>query len=129
MFMDFIRFGLMTVGDTAGSGNAGAGAGGEGGTLGGSPWFMIIYIVAIIALMYFLMIRPNKKKEKKKKDMLEQMKKGDRITTIGGIQGKIAQIKDESIVIEVANLGEAEKVKIEIQKWAIGSVDSTDSAD
>ncbi len=129
MFMDFIRFGLMTVGDTAGSGNASAGTGSEGGTLGGSPWFMIIYIVAIVALMYFLMIRPNKKKEKKKKDMLEQMKKGDRITTIGGIQGKIAQIKDESIVIEVANLGEAEKVKIEIQKWAIGSVDNTDSAD
>lgn len=93
-----------------------------------SPLFIIVWIVVIGALFYFMMYRPQKKKEKQKKNMLDNMKKGDKITTIGGIQGRIAQIKDESIVIEVASLGGAEKVKIEIQKWAIGSIDSQDDA-
>ena len=91
-----------------------------------SPLFIIVWIVVLGALFYFMMYRPQKKKEKQKKNMLDNMKKGDKITTIGGIQGRIAQIKDESIVIEVASLGGAEKVKIEIQKWAIGSIDSQD---
>lgn len=124
MFMDFMRclFLDTTVGDAADTTGTGSG--------GSSSWMLIIYVVVIAALFYFMLYRPNKKKEKQKKNMLENMKKGDRITTIGGIQGKIAQIKDDSLVIEVASVGGAEKVKLEIQKWAIGTVEnSDDSAD
>ncbi len=130
MFSDLIRIGLMaTVGDSAnaGGGDAAAGAG-AGAPMAGGWITIIIYIVLFVALGYFLMYRPNKKKEKQKKAMLDGMKKGDKLTTIGGIQGRIAQIKDESLVIEVANLGSAEKVKIEIQKWAIGSIESSDDS-
>ena len=121
MFMDFARklFLDTTVGDAL---STTTGNGGQ------SPWILIIYVVVIGALFYFMLYRPNKKKEKQKKNMLENMKKGDRITTIGGIQGKIAQIKDDSIVIEVASIGSAEKVKLEIQKWAIGTIDSADES-
>ena len=122
MFIDLLRslFLDTTVGDAAN----------QSGTqpTGQSPWILIIYVVVIAALFYFMLYRPNKKKEKQKKNMLENMKKGDRITTIGGIQGKIAQIKDDSIVIDVASVGGAEKVKLEIQKWAIGSIDSQDDS-
>ncbi len=132
MITDFFRtLFLATVGDmSGGTGDASGGAAGGADPTGGSPWILIIYIVGIGALMYFMMIRPQKKKEKQKKTMLEEMKKGDKITTIGGIQGRIAQIKDDAIVIEVASIGNAEKVRLEIQKWAIGTVDSqSDSAD
>lgn len=122
MFMDFVRclFLDTTVGDAAGDTTTTTG--------GQSPWILIIYIVAIAALFYFMLYRPNKKKEKQKKNMLDNMKKGDRITTIGGIQGKISQIKDDSIIIDVASVAGTEKVKLEIQKWAIGSVDSQDDS-
>lgn len=129
MIKDFFRTLLFdtAVGDI-GSGSTTTDTTG-GSTSGSSPWVLVIYIVIIAACFYFLMYRPQKKKEKQKKSMLDDMKKGDKITTIGGIQGKIAQIKDDAIVIEVASIGGAEKVKLEIQKWAIGSVDSQSGSD
>lgn len=128
MIKDFFRTLLFdtAVGDI-GSGSTATDTTGDGSS--GSPWVLIIYIVIIAACFYFLMYRPQKKKEKQKKSMLDDMKKGDKITTIGGIQGRIAQIKDDAIVIEVASIGSAEKVKLEIQKWAIGSVDSQSGSD
>lgn len=133
MFKDFFSSLLFaTLGDVSGGGTgSGAGDAAGGGTTptDGSPWILIIYVVGIAALFYFMMYRPQKKKEKQKKNMLEEMKKGDKVTTIGGIQGTIAQIKDDAIVIEVASIGSAEKVKIEVQKWAIGSVDSKNGSD
>ena len=110
--------------DTPIGDGAGTGSGTTAQPTGSSPWILIIYVVVIAAMFYFLLYRPNKKKEKQKKSMLDGMKKGDKITTIGGIEGRIAQIKDNSIIIEVSNVGENEKVKLEIQKWAVGSVDS-----
>lgn len=122
MFMDLLRSTILsseTVGDAANQTAA-----------GGGGWVIIVYVVIIAALFYFMLYRPQKKKEKQKKTMLDNMAKGDKITTIGGIQGRIAQIKDDSIVIEVASIGGAEKVKIEIQKWAISSIDNNqDNAD
>ena len=130
MIKDFFRTLLFdtTVGDLGGAttGDAGSGAGTQPQQ---SPWILLIYVVAFGALFYFMMYRPQKKKEKQKKNMLEGMKKGDKITTIGGIQGKIAQIKDDAIVIEVASIGNAERVKLEIQKWAIGTVESQNDSD
>lgn len=131
MIKDFFRTLLFdtTLGDL-GSGSATTDGSGTTGSAGsGSPWILVVYIVIIAACFYFLMYRPQKKKEKQKKSMLDDMKKGDKITTIGGIQGRIAQIKDDAIVIEVASIGSAEKVKLEIQKWAIGSVDSQSGSD
>ena len=131
MIKDFFRTLMFdtTVGDLGGAtGDAGAGSG-AGDAPQQSPWILLVYVALIGALFYFMMYRPQKKKEKQKKNMLDGMKKGDKITTIGGIQGRISQIKDDAIIIEVASIGSAEKVKLEIQKWAIGTVDSQNDSD
>ena len=89
---------------------------------GGSNNFEMqaIILVAFIALMYFLLIRPQKKKEKEVKEMRDAIKVGDEVITIGGICGKIVKTKDDSLIIQVG----ADKTKFEIMRWAVSSVTS-----
>ena len=77
----------------------------------------IIMIIAMIAVMYFLMIRPENKRKKEAEQMRSDMKVGDEITTIGGICGKVVQVKDDKFVIETG----ADQVRIEFVKWALSS--------
>ena len=86
---------------------AAAGAGATGG--GGMP--MILMIVAMIAIFYFFMIRPQNKKQKEIRNFREAMTKGDKVTTAGGIHGRVREIKDSTIVLEIAD-----NVKITIDK-------------
>ncbi len=60
----------------------------------------IVWIVVMIALFYFMLIRPQKKQQKAMKEMLDNLAVGDRIVTIGGIHGKIVKMKDDTIVLE-----------------------------
>jgi preprotein translocase subunit YajC len=62
---------------------------------------MLYYIVAIIAIMYFLVLRPQRKKEKERRAMLDNVKKGDRIVTIGGIHGEVVNTREKSVFILV----------------------------
>ena len=78
----------------------------------------IIYIVAFIAIFYFLLIRPQKKQEKKTREMLAALQVGDEVVSIGGIKGKIRKIKDDYVVIETG----ADKTPIEFEKSAIKTV-------
>ena len=87
---------------------------------GGSPIGMIVMIVLMIAVFYFLMIRPQKKKDKAVKDMLSSLKSGDRICTIGGFYGTIVRIKDDVLTIEC---GDA-KTQMKIARWAVKSIDT-----
>ena len=77
----------------------------------------IIMIVAMLGVMYFLMIRPENKRKKEAEQMRSDMKVGDEITTIGGICGKVVQVKDDKFVIETG----ADQVRIEFVKWALSS--------
>ena len=77
----------------------------------------IIMIVAMIAVMYFLLIRPENKKKKAAEEMRNSLKVGDEITTIGGIVGTICAVKEKTIVLETG----ADRVRIEFTKWAISS--------
>lgn len=79
----------------------------------------IIMIVAMFALVYFFMIRPQKKQEKEVNNMRNALVVGDEITTIGGIIGKIVSIKDETLVLETSRDG----TKIRILKSAVRCVD------
>ena len=81
---------------------------------------MIILTVGMLALMYFLMIRPENKRKKQAEEMRNNLKKGDQITTIGGIVGKVVMIGEETIVIETSD----DRVRIELVKWAV-SVNNT----
>ena len=80
----------------------------------------IVVLVAFIALMYFLLIRPQKKKEKQVNDMRNSLRVGDEIVTIGGICGKVVKTKDETLIIQVG----ADKTKFEVMRWSISSVTS-----
>ena len=79
----------------------------------------LLMMVAMIAIFYFMLIRPQRKKDKAVKDMLAALKPGDRICTIGGIYGTIASIKDETITLYVG----AQKTQLVVARWAIRSVE------
>jgi preprotein translocase YajC subunit len=81
-------------------------------------------IVLIFVIMYLLMIRPQRKREKQVNEMRSSLNVGDSITTIGGIKGKILTVRDDSLVIQVG----ADKVKMEVMKWAISKVDEKGTA-
>ncbi len=80
---------------------------------------MIIMLVGLLAVMYFVMIRPQRKQEKEQNEMRNNLAVGDEITTIGGIIGKIVSIKEETCVIETSH----ERTKIRILKTAVSRVD------
>ena len=86
---------------------------------GGEFISMIIMLVVMFAIMYFLMIRPQKKKEKADKNMLDALKRGDRICTIGGLYGTIVAVKDDTVTITLG----AEQNTVVIAKWAVRSVE------
>ena len=84
----------------------------------------IIMIVAMIAVFYFLMIRPENKRKKEAEQMRSAVKTGDEIVTIGGIIGTVVSVKDEKIVMETS----ADQVRIELAKWAISSNETAAAA-
>lgn len=88
---------------------------------------MILIFVAVIAIMYFLMIRPEKKKQKKVEAMRDALKVGNNITTIGGIVGDVVSIKDGKdgkIVIETS----ADRVRMELEKWSVSTNNTATAA-
>ena len=78
----------------------------------------------IILVFYFMIIRPQKKQEKKTKAMLDALKVGDKVVTIGGICGKVSKIKDNFVFIETGNIGtQDEKSVLKMERAAIRSVE------
>ncbi len=77
----------------------------------------VFMLVAMLAIFYFMMIRPENKRKKEADDMRASVKTGDKITTIGGVIGTVVNVKDDKIVIETS----ADQVRIEFAKWAISS--------
>ena len=74
----------------------------------------IIMIVLIFAVMWFFMIRPQRKQQKELQNVRDSLAKGDKVVTIGGIYGTVAEIKEDSVLIEVDN-----GVKIRVSKQAL----------
>jgi len=75
---------------------------------------MIIMLVAVFAIMYFMMIRPQQKRQKEIQKMRESMRVGDKVVTAGGIHGKIKEINDKDFLIEIA-----ENVRIRVDKASV----------
>jgi len=80
-----------------------------------SPMMTIIMLVLMVAIFYFLMIRPQKKREKQEQAMRDALQVGDEIISIGGICGRVVSIKDDSVVLE----SPADHSKIKLLKTAI----------
>jgi preprotein translocase subunit YajC len=97
----------------------GASGGGGGSSQGGGTQLvtMLVTFGLIIVVFYFLVIRPQNKKKKDAAKMLEGMKKGDRVVTIGGMHGSIDAVRDNEVVLKVDD-----NVKIKFSKSAISQV-------
>ena len=85
---------------------------------------MILMLVLMIAVFYFLLIRPENKRKKEAEAMRNAVKEGDEVTTIGGLIGTVVSVKDEKFVMETG----ADRVRIELAKWAISSNDTAAAA-
>jgi len=77
-------------------------------------WGMIIYLGVIVLVMWLVIFRPQKKKQKEEQRMRENLQIGDEIVTIGGINGRIVSIKDDTIIIE-----SPDHSKIQLSNWAV----------
>ena len=86
----------------------------SGQNAGGGMSMTLIMILLIIVIFYFFMIRPQQKRQKQMEEFKKSLEKGDKVTTIGGIHGKICDVKEKTFVIEIAN-----DVRIEVDKAAI----------
>ena len=77
-------------------------------------WMSMLPLFLILIVFYFFFIRPQTKKNKEQKKFREELKKGEKVVTIGGLHGKIVEIKDATVILEVAN-----QVKVTIEKSAV----------
>lgn len=97
-----------------GTGTGAAANPGATPTKGGNYSFLII-IVLMFVVMYFFTIRPQKKKQKEEQEMRDNINVGDEITTIGGICGRVVNVKEDSVVFETG----PDRSKMKITRWAI----------
>ncbi len=91
----------------------------QGGQGGQGGWGSIIFMVAIVAIFYFFMIRPQQKKAAEQKKFAEEVKKGDLVVTIGGAHGRVAEIEGDTLILEFER-----GARIKFSKSAV-SMDST----
>ena len=76
-----------------------------------SPFPMFMMLIAFLAVMYFIMIRPTQKREKQRRDMLAALSKGDQVITTGGIYGTIVGLDEKTVVLRVSESDESVKMK------------------
>ena len=88
------------------------------GAEGSAGLGIFLPLILMLAMLYFLMIRPENKRKKKAQEMRDSLKKGDIITSIGGIIGKIVSVGKDTIIIETSE----DRVRLELTKWAVSSV-------
>lgn len=84
---------------------------GQGGGL------TLIMFSLIIVIFYFMILRPQQKRQKERQKMLDAVKKGDKIVTIGGIQGTVVGLDDKTVLVQIAD-----NVKVKIEKTAVSSI-------
>lgn len=73
----------------------------QAGGASGGGYTQIIFLVAIVGVFYFFMIRPQQQKQSKQKGFIEDIQKGDKVVTVGGIQGKIVQVSGDNVIVEI----------------------------
>jgi len=83
----------------------------------GDGAILFIYIAIFFAIIYFLMIRPQQKQQKKRKEMLEELRVGDDIVTIGGVHGTVTKLREDYITVKIAD-----KVEVDFDKVAVGYI-------
>ena len=108
---------------------AGTAAAAEEVPAGNAALAMIIQLlpmILIFVVFYFMLIRPQRKKDKEAKEMLNSLKVGDHITTIGGFNATIVAIKDQTLTIELGAPGSQNKTAATIERWAVRNVNKSE---
>lgn len=90
----------------------------------GSMMSTLVMLVLMVAVFYFLLIRPENKRKKEAEQMRSSVKNGDEVTTIGGVIGTVVDVKENKFVLETS----ADRVRIEFAKWAISSNETAAAA-
>ena len=94
----------------------------EGAAQQGNPWSMWIMLILIFVVFYFFMIRPQTKKQKELQKQRDEMKKGDKVVTAGGIYGEIKEVQENAFIITIAK-----DVTIKVSKESVFA-DASDAA-
>ncbi|GMK38360.1 preprotein translocase subunit YajC [Paenibacillus sp. CCS19] len=89
----------------------------EASSSGGGIWGLVLPFVLMFAVFYFLLLRPQQRKTKTRNAMMNQLKKGDKIATIGGLHGTIVELNSDTVVLRVNDT-----VKLTFERSAISSV-------
>ena len=88
-----------------------------GATSSGGGFNLFVPLIFFLIIFYFILIRPQSQRQKKQQQLINTLKTGDRVVTNSGIHGLIANVKDSTLIVKVAD-----NVKIEMEKSAIASV-------
>ncbi|HLP96856.1 MAG TPA: preprotein translocase subunit YajC [Sideroxyarcus sp.] len=83
----------------------------------GGGFLEFLPLIALLAVFYFLILRPQQKRAKEHKAMVEALQKGDEVITIGGVLGKVTKVGDDNVAVEIAD-----NVVVQVQKAAIQNV-------
>jgi preprotein translocase subunit YajC len=102
------------TGSTQAPGSPQGGGGPLGALCGGGPGSMPLFMIMMIAVFYFILIRPQQKKQKEQDNWLKSLKKGDEVVTSGGVIGKISGLTDNTVTLEVQ-----EKVRIKVLRSSV----------
>ena len=81
-----------------------------------NPIFGFLPIILLFVIFYFLLIRPQQQNQKKRREMLSKIQKGDRVLTIGGIYGMIKEIKEDTVVLRIADNVNIKMVRVGIDR-------------
>ncbi|MCR5040173.1 MAG: preprotein translocase subunit YajC [Bacteroidales bacterium] len=81
---------------------------------GGSMWSSLIFIILLIVVFWLFFIRPQSKRAKEEQEFRNELKKGDKVVTIGGFHGKITEVKETTVMLSIAP-----NVEVEIEKTAL----------
>ena len=120
MFLLGLAYAAEAFAQDAGGGSAGAPASGPASLLG-NP---MVLMVAMVAIFYFLLIRPQQKRQKELKAMLSNLSKGDTVFTAGGLRGRITNLDENVVTMEIA-----ERVRVKVNRSAVaGLVSKGDAA-
>jgi preprotein translocase subunit YajC len=83
----------------------------------GGGFMEFLPLIALLAVFYFLILRPQQKRAKEHANMVSALQKGDEVTTVGGILGKVTKVGEENVLVEIAS-----GVEVQVQKPAIQNV-------
>lgn len=86
-----------------------------------AAWGSFVPLIIVFVVFYFILIRPQQQQQKKRQEMLSQLKKGDKVVTVGGIHGEITEVHDDEVGLRIAD-----KVEIRLSRTGVGRVKGKD---